>query len=317
LVSNFRFKVNHVLSARKRKIKKRVIKRGKKSDRKNEDVEENHLSSCTNISSPTKTLERERCLKSEQNACSIVPCSRNFQDAPSPPQSLPRTSTEAIENTSKNSESSDVSLCVLLLLLDLSRKKFELIDINLPSQKTDVTVKFILDRIPFHATTSLGKQKYRGIVHLKDGVENINLEAKMMAKIGETLVPIPELNNGDECIVASRYIMTFPELNQLIERPDIQKEKKPQKRLKLPTSKNKIDQYSFKRKPFPVKEIITYKYKSFPLSAVIKVAKLGWDKLLSSIDTHLSDYALSSDADDSSVYESLLNEDNFDWEDII
>jgi len=152
--------------------------------------------------------------------CPILLCSQGAQAFrnvhPFPPHTSSLTHANSSIKSSQKVNKSD--RCVLLLLLDLSQKKFEFIEMNFPLQETDVTVNYILDRIPFCTKTLLGKQTYRGIVLLSEGIEINNHDAKVMAKVGETLIPIPECNNREECVRASRYIMNRPEITLLIEK---------------------------------------------------------------------------------------------------
>jgi len=166
-----------------------------------------------------------------------------------------------------------------LLLLDLSCNKFELAEINVPHRETHVTVNSILNCIPFHSTSSLGKAKYCGLVDLKRVEVKTNVEETLMLKMRDIFVPIPIGNNIDECLHASNFIMNCPEAM-----------------LKLGG-------------------FIPDTCTSYPLHEVIKAGNIDWNKLLSITEdeTYASscDESFSGNDSDTPCYIGLQNNEKY------
>merc|ERR1712194_197316 len=157
-----------------------------------------------------------------------------------------------------NDDENDIS-SFCLLLLDLTCNKFELVEIKVPHHETHITVNSILNCIPFHSTSSLGKAKYCGLIDLKRVEIKTCPEENMMLKIRDIFVPIPIGNDIDECLHASNVIINCPEAM-----------------LKLGG-------------------FTPDKCTSYPLREVIKVGNIDWNKLL----TLTEDETYASSCDDS------------------
>jgi len=113
-----------------------------------------------------------------------------------------------------NDDGNDIenfSSSFFLLLLDLTCDNFELVEIYVPHHETNITVNSVLNCIPFHSTSSLGKARYRGLVDLKRVKIKTNFQENLKLKVRDIYVPIPLGHDIDECIHASNLIMNCPE----------------------------------------------------------------------------------------------------------
>lgn len=118
---------------------------------------------------------------------------------------------------------------IFILLLSVSRKTFELI--QLLYQPKDTTVGSILEMIPENATEpALGNQTYVGLCRPKTQEEIMDKEllaseshsGVVSAKIslGEILVAIPEGYTGADVAVLAKQILANPKIVKLLKRAD-------------------------------------------------------------------------------------------------
>ncbi|KAG7366865.1 hypothetical protein IV203_029535 [Nitzschia inconspicua] len=141
------------------------------------------------------------------------------------------------EGTSLRNKSVNSSICkydpnsykIFILLLSVSRKTFELI--QLLYQPNDTTVGNILEMIPENATeAALGNQVYVGLCRPKTKEEILDKDllaseshsGVVSAKIslGEILVAIPEGYTGADVAVLAKQILANPKIIKLLKRAD-------------------------------------------------------------------------------------------------
>lgn len=115
---------------------------------------------------------------------------------------------------------------IFLLLLQIKTKKFEIIQIPLPSSTTiPWTIGDILHHIAIRATDPiLAKQRYHGLCRPSNGIRMdpsasaIDEDGECRILCGEVLVPIPEKHCGAECMLASQYVLNLQAVDDLFQR---------------------------------------------------------------------------------------------------